>query len=554
MGSHSNLVVCGSKDVRARVVELSELSKATTYESSDDGLRLSKQALEIAAAARDPELIALSLHARSWAHFGARNYNEAHNDACESLRHAMISRNERTISISYLLLGIVAYQNGDLIDSQDSFESVLKFAQAANDEELEAKAFANLACVCYRLKDSDSAIEYSMRALAALPTHPKAFRENLLRSNLVEHYLQAADRLDVAQEHEKKWRAIDLANQQLAVLFGRPELLSTTGLHALAEANSIRIAIHKHDLSDIRTHLRKLRAIGRNSENGYEHAILSTAEGNVASFHKRFVLAGKHYARAAEFFGPIGEGYFECAARESAFLAFRKANRIREALFHAEWILNAREVFSANSCQRRAQVLKIKLEVEKSLKEKEILETTNTLLQDRAQELERQANTDVLTQVLNRRGFDQALRDSEGVAFKCIATIDIDNFKWVNDTFGHAVGDEVLRLISRIFVEELRESNHIGRIGGEEFALILSGTSLESAETVCERLRARVQNYTWRLIADGLSVTISIGLKEWTFGTPTELAIHLADDSLYVAKRNGRNCVVTDSKLRQAAA
>lgn len=531
--------------LRARILEMVERSRALSYQSMAEGLALSEEAFRLSVEANDHELIAYSLQSRAWARFAQRNYGAAHTDACESLRHAMISENERVLTFSHLMLGVVAYQNGDLTDAEDAFETVLRLAQNRQDEELEAKAMANLACVCYRLKHSDSAIDYGLRAIQALERTPVIYQENLLRSNLVEHYLQSADAHAEKQNAYAQKHAVDLAADQLAILFGRESFRATPGLLALAEANAMRIGLHRKSLGHVRFHLKRLREHVLAGGNPYERGILSGAEGNYAFYKRQFAKAGKLFAEAAEHFGPIGESYFENFAHEMAYKSFVKARRFGDALRHADWILSSREIHAAGSCQRRSQLLKIKLDVERTLQEKILLETKNLVLQNRTNELERQANTDGLTQVLNRRGFEKAIRAKEAETFKCVGMIDIDHFKSINDRFGHAVGDEVLRIVARIFADELRESDLLARLGGEEFALVLSIASIDTACRACERLRWCVEKYPWHFIAEDLSVTVSIGLQQWPFGVPSGEAMHRADLALYDAKRQGRNCVST---------
>ena len=127
-----------------------------------------------------------------------------------------------------------------------------------------------------------------------------------------------------------------------------------------------------------------------------------------------------------------------------------------------------------------------------------------------------------------------------GSAPVCVALADVDLFKQVNDRFGHPIGDEVLRRIAAIFLNGVRDSDLVARLGGEEFLIALSGLSLDDARDACDLLRARVAAYPWERIADGLSVTISFGGAE---STGDDLGLKRADERLYAAKRAGRNRV-----------
>jgi len=120
---------------------------------------------------------------------------------------------------------------------------------------------------------------------------------------------------------------------------------------------------------------------------------------------------------------------------------------------------------------------------------------------------------------------------------------DIDDFKSVNDTFSHAVGDEVLRQVARLFTQTMREADTVARYGGEEFVVLFPETSVDNAAIICDRIRAIIQNHPWHEIAPELKVTVSLGLCDDTSLGSGETMITKADDALYSAKRNGKNHV-----------
>jgi diguanylate cyclase len=125
-----------------------------------------------------------------------------------------------------------------------------------------------------------------------------------------------------------------------------------------------------------------------------------------------------------------------------------------------------------------------------------------------------------------------------------VAMCDIDHFKAVNDRFSHAVGDEVLRQLSRIFQESARASDIIVRFGGEEFLLVLPDTEVAGAVVLTERVRKRVAEHDWDAFAPGLRVTLSIGVAQLGESGDAGRLIAAADERLYAAKQAGRNRVV----------
>jgi diguanylate cyclase (GGDEF)-like protein len=127
--------------------------------------------------------------------------------------------------------------------------------------------------------------------------------------------------------------------------------------------------------------------------------------------------------------------------------------------------------------------------------------------------------------------------------------IDIDNFKKINDTHGHLSGDLVLKTLSAIIKGSLRNVDLPGRYGGEEFVLVLPETKKEDAITVAERIREKVQNFTFKTMnGEPLTLTISLGVSEMEDleNKTNELElIKIADARLYKAKRTGKNKVVS---------
>lgn len=157
----------------------------------------------------------------------------------------------------------------------------------------------------------------------------------------------------------------------------------------------------------------------------------------------------------------------------------------------------------------------------------------------------RLAATDELTGVASRRAFlayfERLLLDGDRAL--SIALFDLDHFKQVNDRYGHAVGDEVLRRIAAVAGRCVREGDLIGRIGGEEFAILMPGATIEQAARAAERLRTACLQMSRRDDDNGPAVTISIGLASARPGSTTVALLREADAALYRAKAEGRNCL-----------
>lgn len=168
------------------------------------------------------------------------------------------------------------------------------------------------------------------------------------------------------------------------------------------------------------------------------------------------------------------------------------------------------------------------------------------------------AMRDGLTELFNRRIFDETLAQK----IKCpdmrpvsLLLIDLDNFKQVNDTFGHQAGDLVLKTFARILKESCRGNDLVARFGGEEFAIILSQTKADTAHAIAQRIRNRLEKTVFTFDDRQLRMTASIGLATCTEGSGifTSNLVKQADRALYEAKRTGKNrvCVFPEDLLTE---
>jgi diguanylate cyclase (GGDEF)-like protein len=161
-----------------------------------------------------------------------------------------------------------------------------------------------------------------------------------------------------------------------------------------------------------------------------------------------------------------------------------------------------------------------------------------------------EARTDGLTNVANRRALEEAIADEAarceryGGSF-CLALLDVDGFKSLNDVRGHATGDAALRALADVLRARVRRTDLVGRLGGDEFVVLMRGTSEDEAHAACELLRDAVQQ---RMTAVGLPLTVSIGCNA-SIAAPVTVddVLRRADALLYAAKHQGRNRVVCTS-------
>lgn len=173
------------------------------------------------------------------------------------------------------------------------------------------------------------------------------------------------------------------------------------------------------------------------------------------------------------------------------------------------------------------------------------------MLQEAVRSLAEASNKDGLTDVFNRRYLEQALNTEVNRAARygtdlSLMLFDLDHFKQINDDYGHQAGDEALVSIAQYLQNTLRQSDVLGRYGGEEFVVILPETPLEGAHTLAERIREDIMNQTISFNDIEFQVTISIGVTQFCAETmKTEDFVAAADHALYQSKERGRNCVTS---------
>ena len=158
------------------------------------------------------------------------------------------------------------------------------------------------------------------------------------------------------------------------------------------------------------------------------------------------------------------------------------------------------------------------------------------------------SNKDYLTGLWNRRQFfdlgktlyENAKRGNLNIT---LAMIDIDHFKRINDSYGHAVGDAALKQVARLLAANLRDADIVSRYGGEEFCVMTTNMSKQEAKMAFERIRKRIENAKIHTKSCEMTLTVSIGVTTRILDT-LDATISLADEFLYQAKQNGRNRVI----------
>jgi diguanylate cyclase (GGDEF)-like protein len=234
-------------------------------------------------------------------------------------------------------------------------------------------------------------------------------------------------------------------------------------------------------------------------------------------------------------------------------LALTPLNRLTQSLSASKFYVG--EIYG---CDRSDEIGELAQTIQKM---RDRLSTYNAELLRAARERERLIRIDQLTEIPNRRSFDERLPLEWGRASRTktpisLLILDLDFFKDYNDNYGHLQGDKALQVVAQVFTQELKRSGDlVSRWGGEEFAVLLANTDFNGAQDVAERIRRRVEELKILLVDGSVSrVTISIGINSLvpTSNDVLEDFIRHADMALYTAKREGRNRVCRYSSVSPA--
>lgn len=240
--------------------------------------------------------------------------------------------------------------------------------------------------------------------------------------------------------------------------------------------------------------------------------------------------------------------------------ALKRLGRYKEALSHFEAFHEKNERILRELSDHRTQILTVQLELARLERDREIDRLNNVelarayseladlhkQLEVQAARLEHLSRTDELTGLPNRRAFEERLeielqRAHRTNTLVSVLMLDIDDFKLVNDTYSHVVGDAVLRTTGQAINDCMREVDMCARIGGEEFVILLPETDQAGAHVVGEKVIGRVSELNGQ--HRGVEVTASVGVATLDFGDDAQSLIARADSNLYQAKRSGKNRV-----------
>lgn len=572
----------------ARLKYLNEQAWELRSRDSKRAEELGTEAVLLAQSLGDESGLANAHLARGYARYKLSHWADARQDA-EKARELFEALGDSPQLLETLnVLGIIYGETGELEEALETFLSNHTLCNELSKPDRASVALNNAAIVYNFLGDYASALELYTKSLELCQTLD--YREGIARAlkNIgvthfeMKHYHEALEYLqqalgfkeltDEPQLHSytlvdiaRCYKALDNTNEALSYVTRGLQLAETvenrTGIaDALDELGVLHL--ERGNLNEAQQCLDRALWIKRD---------ISEPPGQMTTQLRRSVLflaqdkpdlALRVLQEALELAETIGSktGLYQTHLALSE--TYEKMGDIALAFQHHKMYVKLKDDVFNESSSRILQSLRVTRQVEKAEQEREIYRLKNVELAHANEQLHRldaqksqllgqlkkQAQEDALTGLFNRRYFDERLKQAFNEALEydlplSVMLCDIDNFKKINDTFSHQVGDKVLATVAKILREGVRQSDVLARYGGEEFILLMPGARKDAALELCERLRKRVADYDWNKLGLGLKVTLSLGVASDLSSGNHEKLTALADKHLYEAKRLGKNRV-----------
>jgi diguanylate cyclase (GGDEF)-like protein len=502
-------------------------------------------------------------------------------------------RHDVQSTLTYLL-GFSQMMSNVPHEAASSMLLAIDLARLAGRRDLEVQALSGLGAAHGQMNDNVTAIQCFEQALALLRDIPPSDSTDAMLGSLLtnmggaslrlgapdkaasmfrqahELYAKAGNvgeatralsnlasaQVDRAEQFARRGAresALDAAREARQVALLAISQGPRTGADAVTNAARLTLAGAQTLLGDHAGAAEQLRMLdadlGGSSLRAYLQAHIAAVNARVLSATGRSAEAIVHLEGELARTPPTGQSLFDRLTLLRELADVREAagdlgGALRTFRELHDLALQARD----QAAEQRGQVFNARLQVERALHDAEMERLRAQRLSLVNEELARRITVDELTGLVNRRGLDAALalRSCDPRARFACMLIDIDHFKQVNDRFSHPVGDEVLRRLGLLIRDAVRDADVAARYGGEEFALLIDRADAERALEISERLRGAVAATNWDRVAEGLEITLSIGIALRREAESADALLARADERLYAAKHAGRDTVRTD--------
>ncbi|MDX2220304.1 MAG: diguanylate cyclase [Burkholderiales bacterium] len=479
------------------------------------GLQFCLDACAVAETVQDAPGLAAALLSAAACHYQMGTLEEAHTALMEALGMLEIAPDDALAFRAHNTLGAILSNKQKYAESMTHFDAAIAIARRSDDDFNLHRAEVNRANLLHKM--GQSAAEAGREAEAA--AHFQSGIETCERIRArKESTLVARDAAGCAGTLGELYVATGRREEAWALF---EEMLQ----HGRAMSNS-------HVQAEALMHLGKLHIV--------RGAFLQARD----SLDQSMALASG-----------VNVQHLIAQAHQGLAAWFEARGEYREALNQYRHYMNIHEVMLRRELDATARARAIWVQYQQARRDAEAyraraerLTVRNAELAEAADRHQRDALQDSLTGLANRRHLDArlaelvaALRAEESLS---IALIDVDAFKRINDTFTHTLGDAVLKAVAAGLREACRGADLPARFGGDEFVLVLPGTSAAGARQMLERLREAINARDWSDLDPALAVTLSVGVTEIRPGDSVESMVKRADEALYAAKKQGRNRVM----------
>lgn len=528
------------------ILQLNRQAWALTRTEVPQAQLLAEQALE-----RSRDIGYKDGEAQSLRTLGVAQYLQAnHEDAFSSLSqgralaHQLHDWATERDCLSYL--GAVFSMLGELDSALESVEQAYQASLQLGDPGGVSASLNNLGNLYDQMGRYQEALESKLEAVEITRQNQDQMREATFRGNLVASYIHLG----------QLEQAVVTANELLHFVAdkNRPDVEARTLVNLGEALGKLGRYTEAHEvLSRAETQVREL-----GMREGEIHCALYTAMVYLAE--KNPEAAIMVLDNALDIAESLGVRELQAQIHQRLSEAFGLNSRYETALSHYQTFHALERELRAEQIERKMRIFGTQRKLEKAQAEAEIerlrnvelkklydaLEHSEKELRIKTKELEVQATQDPLTQLYNRRFLEKTLSHhyaeaQQGDQKLSVMLCDVDNFKKINDTFSHQIGDVVLQTVAYLMRDHCRGSDIVARYGGEEFVVVMPYTPIKQAVIACERLRETIQNYDWAKVHPDLQVTISMGLTADTSHPNHEKMLDTADAKLYIAKRAGKN-------------
>jgi diguanylate cyclase (GGDEF)-like protein len=499
------------------------------------------------------------------------------------LQLAKLQADSVAIGLAYRNLGFADMVSGQLESAWHRLTYALETSRRHYAPDLGVDANNLLASVYRGMGQPQTALVYLENALRILRDLQKPESEVPLRMNIgillhdlgrhqeaVGHHQEA---LEILRTVANPTRQLEVnGNLAMSLLaLGQFENAKNLFLQSIKEAKELGLPAHevrnmvnlgeaysklKQPQAALRVLHEALDKIPPQMSEGRIYAFLNIAEAHRANNPDQALLALEEAQALAI---KLGIMPVQVQISQNQYQIHKEQGNHSAALEAFERYFDAHNQLRQEGAEQELRLFTLERDFEKTVAEAEINRLKNEelgkLLEELKQktlELETLVKQDPLTSIYNRRFLEQTLEHELEQAKTnhqplAVAVLDVDNFKHINDGFSHAIGDQVLQVISYLMRLSLRGNDVAARYGGEEFVLALPNTTLAQAQLVCERLRVRIANHDWKSIHPKLEqITVSIGISDDITVSNHEKLLDLADRQMYLAKRSGKNRVMSE--------